>query len=268
MRFASLLVVLAACGTPDGLGLEVDDGTALRGQFTHDGVTVSFDVMAEGALATVDLAVNETTYVLTMDHDQRELTSNGFGAIFAPTEREAFKALGPALMNHHGPARVDELPARALERTTSYLAASPTGYAHDLRQIQPDQPTGDLQPVALGDDGVSCRDNDTGQVVRAYWDDNGGSWFADLTMGQCLGTLPANGGDYDCIGRCGPACGSWWAASAWTQDCYEHDVCSYYNAASGGSSDPNCGDEFNEAQDDWLWGIWSGCSGSRNPLGC
>jgi hypothetical protein len=39
------------------------------------------------------------------------------------------------------------------------------------------------------------------------------------------------------------------------------DVCSFRYGASGGSSDPNCGDEYNNAYDDFMNFGWYGCGG-------
>ncbi len=68
------------------------------------------------------------------------------------------------------------------------------------------------------------------------------------------------GGSYGCMGRCGGGCG-WGAPSSYTKDCMDHDKCSLDTGASGGSSDSNCGDEFDHAADDWTWGVWRGCRG-------
>ncbi|KAK1831518.1 hypothetical protein QBC39DRAFT_434038 [Podospora conica] len=49
-----------------------------------------------------------------------------------------------------------------------------------------------------------------------------------------------------------------------TQDCFSHDICSYFNRATGGSSDPNCGNAFDAAVDDTAFGAIRGC-GQTNP---
>ena len=70
----------------------------------------------------------------------------------------------------------------------------------------------------------------------------------------------------------------------YTLDCYSHDICSYFESASGGSrygfrcstnqgkakfanwfsSDPNCGGAYDAAVDDTLTGAANGC-GRDNP---
>lgn len=52
-----------------------------------------------------------------------------------------------------------------------------------------------------------------------------------------------------------------------TKDCFTHDICSYFENASGGASDPNCGAAYSAAVDDTLFGIFDGCSGTNPNVG-
>lgn len=45
-----------------------------------------------------------------------------------------------------------------------------------------------------------------------------------------------------------------------TQDCFSHDLCSYWNDATGGASDDNCGAAYKAAMDDYLLGGVDGCT--------
>lgn len=40
---------------------------------------------------------------------------------------------------------------------------------------------------------------------------------------------------YSCNGRCGAGCTGVALGNAYTQDCFSHDICSYFNNASGGA---------------------------------
>lgn len=40
---------------------------------------------------------------------------------------------------------------------------------------------------------------------------------------------------YSCNGRCGAGCTGAALGNAYTQDCFSHDICSWFNNASGGS---------------------------------
>lgn len=40
---------------------------------------------------------------------------------------------------------------------------------------------------------------------------------------------------YSCNGRCGAGCTGASIGNAYTQDCFSHDICSWFNNASGGA---------------------------------
>ena len=101
-------------------------------------------------------------------------------------------------------------------------------------------------------EGISCVSK--GSTVNAQFDDSRGDHSKWIKVNSKAGS------GYGCMGRCGGGCG-WGAPSAWTKDCMDHDQCSWENGSSGGASDSNCGDEFNEAADDWAFGVIRGCSG-------
>lgn len=44
-----------------------------------------------------------------------------------------------------------------------------------------------------------------------------------------------DGVSYSCNGRCGAGCSGAALGNTYTQDCYSHDICSYFNNASGGA---------------------------------
>lgn len=62
-----------------------------------------------------------------------------------------------------------------------------------------------------------------------------------------------------CKGRCGAECGNS-KNGFYTRDCAEHDDCSYTTDASGGRFDNNCGDEWQEAVDDFFQRYKRTCS--------
>ncbi|KAJ4392965.1 hypothetical protein N0V93_002169 [Gnomoniopsis smithogilvyi] len=82
-------------------------------------------------------------------------------------------------------------------------------------------------------------------------------------VGSNYGTNAADG-DYSCNGRCGAGCTGTAIGNAYTQDCFTHDMCSYFENATGGASDPNCGAAYDAAVDDTALGYIDGCS-QTNP---
>ncbi|KAI5927581.1 hypothetical protein F4810DRAFT_648406 [Camillea tinctor] len=103
-----------------------------------------------------------------------------------------------------------------------------------------------------------------GATAKASWTNNAGQacTFTGI-VGSNYGTNNA-GGDYSCNGRCGAGCSGTALGNVYTQDCFSHDICSYFNNASGGASDANCGDAYDAAIDDTIGGLAAGCS-QANP---
>ncbi|KAH8671394.1 hypothetical protein BX600DRAFT_434502 [Xylariales sp. PMI_506] len=116
---------------------------------------------------------------------------------------------------------------------------------------------------ALGKRSVTCLT--VGATATATWTTDAGvtcTWKG--VVGSNFGTNTVNDGDYSCNGRCGAGCTGAAVGNAYTQDCFSHDICSWFNNASGGSSDTNCGNAYDAAVDDTLLGVIDGCS-QTNP---
>jgi hypothetical protein len=84
-------------------------------------------------------------------------------------------------------------------------------------------------------------------------------------IGHCYNSFSVQGGcsrTKNCAGRCGPGCGLT-GGGPYTKDCLEHDHCvAHDSAAACCANDPKCGDEFFEAEDDFLFAVFNcrGCS--------
>ncbi|KNG46423.1 hydrolytic enzyme protein [Stemphylium lycopersici] len=106
--------------------------------------------------------------------------------------------------------------------------------------------------------GISCLK--IGATATASWTNAAGQscrWRG--IVGSNFGSNSVNGGEYSCNGRCGAGCSGTAIGNVYTQDCFSHDVCSWFNNASGGASDANCGAAYNAAIDDTIGGLAAGC---------
>ncbi|KAE8310294.1 hypothetical protein BDV41DRAFT_397324 [Aspergillus transmontanensis] len=104
-----------------------------------------------------------------------------------------------------------------------------------------------------------------GASATATWTNSAGQTCSFVgVVGSNYGANSAGNGDYSCNGRCGAGCTGTAVGNVYTQDCFSHDICSYFEDASGGASDPNCGDAYNAAVDDTVGGLVAGCS-QTNP---
>lgn len=108
--------------------------------------------------------------------------------------------------------------------------------------------------MAGTNEGITCVSK--GSTVTAEYDK--GSNGQDVRRNIVVGNSYKGG---QCMGRCGGACG-WGAPSSWTKDCLDHDICIVdQDGKNDLSFDTNCGDEFNQAADDYTFGVWRGCRG-------
>jgi len=134
-------------------------------------------------------------------------------------------------------------------RTVEFWSQAPKGFVHGNRSA-----TADVLTKSIDNDGITCIQKNSNYTL--YYTDKDNNIITKRRKAGYDG-----GGTFDCMGRCGADCGSWWAASAWTRDCFEHDQCSLDYNASGGAADDHCGDEFWNAADDYVFGVIRGCRG-------
>jgi hypothetical protein len=71
-------------------------------------------------------------------------------------------------------------------------------------------------------------------------------------VGESISAGPAS---TSCMGECGPGCQG---LNIYTYDCGDHDRCGRVHGGSTNPWDSECGDEYFEADDDFLWG-WPNC---------
>jgi hypothetical protein len=270
-RSASLAIlglVTAACAAEpitterisQGLSVTREDDR-IAGAFERDGVRVDFSSRwSDASTVALDVVIDgHKRFDLSMDYAAPLMRSDGHDNVLTDMEAvvlgDLARELGGWLVAHE--AATHEL---LLAVSIEYWSAAPANYVHGLNVKRPDVRPLDA-PVARSNnnDGITCIKK--GSWYTAYYDNSAGAVTSQSA--QCnanWGTSNCGSGDYSCMGRCGGGCG-WGAPSSYTLDCHDHDVCSHNLCASGGGSDPHCGDEYNQAQDDWTWGVTNGCLG-------
>ena len=114
------------------------------------------------------------------------------------------------------------------------------------------------QSPKLGDTINNMYGNNNVYYVE-FDDVNNNCYGIVMRGGECWGDSP-NGGDYNCMGRCGGGCGGGWGqCSNWARDCLKHDVCSWFFGSSGALFDENCGDEWQQGTWDYTSCCYSWC---------
>ncbi|NVJ01072.1 hypothetical protein HV824_23545 [Myxococcus sp. AM009] len=238
-------------------GLTLERAPAgMQGTFSHDGSRVEFQSQALSADAVrLFVTVNGKRFDFEMDFSDGVLKSDGHEVVLSAQDRQALAtfgfSLGSHLMQEGAPLRHELLVAVQAE----YWSESPEGYVHRAKVMN-----ADVSAMSNGNDGIACITK--GRTYTAVYDRGTAGAITSKTVvaNSNWGPNVCGGGDYNCMGRCGPGCG-WGAPSAYTLDCLDHDTCSHDLCSSDGASDVNCGDEFSNAQDDWSLGVARGCFG-------
>lgn len=246
-----------------------------------------------GALATASITLDGVTLTAQRDAATGEASWNGAGTSVDPAEREALTAL---LLETQAEL-IDPLVAAdrrvpehldILMRFITLVSEAPVGvelgaYSADAVTVATEKRSEARQGAApassSGDDCTLAHyrtaahatgDASTLAVAACQQSDEDGIYYMACTRanrtlqhdadGHCfLGeSINSGPGSSECMGECGPGCNG---INAYTYDCGDHDRC---GRAHGGSTNPwdgECGDEYWEADDDFLNAAINRCSG-------
>ncbi|MEO0899793.1 MAG: hypothetical protein AAFY71_25500 [Bacteroidota bacterium] len=249
--------------------LDIHEETHMKGQFQDEIHQLSFEVKEDNSFYHLTAEVEGKILEALVSYENFSIHFNGHENMLSATEMKVLNKAAIKLAERVYNSQVDNSAGHCgndthedeasaitfteaentLVRVLDYWSNAPEGYVFGERSIV-DQFE---ENQRRGNDGVSCIRR--GRSYSLQYDGSRGNTNVTRTAGY------NGGGSYGCMGRCGGNCGRWWIPSSWTLDCFEHDECSLRYGASGGSSDPNCGDEFNEAADDWTFGVIRGCRG-------
>lgn len=237
------VMLLVSCGIPKNAN-QPNRGDAKSPQIIGDtGVTIVSDTSSSDETG---LAVNVGEKTIDISYNENGFSNiDGHGATLSNEDKAALKRAADVYAQSkdlHDESPIDE---QITYKVLDYLSYAPAEYTFDSNRY--------TKQFALKNEGISCVKK--GTTIKAEWNTQAASYISENIM---VGAHWPNG--YGCMGRCGADCGGW-LPSSWTKDCMDHDACSARNSASGGASDPNCGDEYNEAADDWTFGVIAGCRG-------
>ena len=228
-------------------GIEIQKEAYLKGSKSINNHQLSFEVkMIDDAHFLVYLLIDKYTLEATVDYRNEAFVIDGHQVILTKDQKQALLMLGEQLSSYlfkDGSADSFTMAEYTLLRLLEYWSKSPNSHIYKKMNYQ-----GVAQKSV--DEGISCIRRNT-IVIASYNDDNGREFNESKLVD----------GDR-CLGRCGAGCSQFFSiASAWTKDCLDHDAC---GRALGGSTNPfddNCGDEYAQAADDFLFGVFRGCRG-------
>jgi hypothetical protein len=269
---AATTAVLGACGSAGGtdvaggdsigeqtggesttVALTVDESTAarLRGVLRSGDGALTFDaITVDAKTVKLCLVVNGKAFDATIDDANTAI--DGHGAVLTLADRNLFTTFIDQFSIRFAGASVAERDL-SINRLALYLSEAPEGHVH--RAISRGASTPEVSALGaeltVGDEGVTCITKGT-TVAAVYTDRYGKVTQESIVVGSKMSPMPGGKGDYSCMGKCGAGCTDYWfARTGYTKDCLDHDACSRKYSASGGSRDPNCGDEYNAASRDF-----------------
>lgn len=252
----SVLVLFGGClggdpATPEPLSIEHHDDQTIRGTFAANSGLISFAAnMPRGLAGTVEVAIDDAVLAFEADAASGEIRFDPHGATLTLAHRDALSEFSRAIGAHLGDdADVTAMHTGLLVGAARYFADAPVDTLLHV-SVQRTEPLDRTILGSTSDDGKKCITR--GTKVAATFSGSAGTTTQYWIVGSDGGTQW--NGDYECMGRCGTGCGSY----DWTLDCLEHDACSRKYFSTDGVWDSNCGDEYEEAADDYA-SFWKRC---------
>lgn len=280
----ALAMVITACQQDKNIAslpgtnqlLEINTLEKVSGSTIENGVPVAYTAFTKDEGIQVELQVNgkEIEYFANLidlnvrrdGHDnsltRAELTATSrtldkLGAALNPTYTDETKYLEYTVVEttlmgclSHLSDAPEAYPLGKIEKSASESTADQESRDYQVIYINPDgsevegsKPTLEegTEEKQFGDDGYRCI-----QKNNSYW------FYFDDSMGFMYALYPTvNVDDNVCRGRCGAGCSLY---NNWTYDCAEHDWCIFYFGGSTGPGSANCGDEYDDAMDDYVIG--------------
>lgn len=258
------------------------------GTFSRSATVIRFEGAASSPVrATATLRLNNgKTFTATRDLRSGTATWSGTGAALDPDDHLAFVGLTAAFnAKWVAPMKGTQatLPGQRdlVLRLSMLLAEAPIGVEIGTQQVpRPAErrtdkrylPEGTPQAEACVIDVIATTDArsvERSAAVAACQvaDDDGIRYFGSCsTTGRTIchdsashcflcQTVTSGPGSSGCMGECGPGCNG---LNIYSYDCGDHDKCGRDHGGSLNPWDSECGDEYWEADDDFVWG-WPNC---------
>lgn len=180
----------------------------------------------------IEMDLPNVSLSLEIDSSKRTAFINGSGATLTAEHKVSLSSLSRSRSETNGTSDI-------VARLAAYAAEAPADHRFLPRRLY------------WGNIKVRCLKE--GQAHLAVWTDRTKQVHnVSVVVGSTAGPY------YECMGRCGRGCGKQPKKSVYTQNCLNHDVCSWEVHAKKGRLDRDCGDEYKKAMPDYLFGE-SGC---------
>ncbi|MDQ3035173.1 MAG: hypothetical protein M3Y87_22395 [Myxococcota bacterium] len=278
------LVLAAGCAasteaapTAEGLTVSTDTAAHIRGTFRDGPYVLTFESAHEGPRVELEVVVNGQPLDAQIDLEAESMRWSGHNGALTQEDEDTLLAFGIALVDHVAPVRDETLePSFAphvehLLRRVSYWSMAPVGLTLGDRVVvgRAEREAGERVPpegafvLAEGHDETTHETAIPGPEVDRQGRDEDGVWYLYCnrhstathdSRGHCKTWESVYGGprSSNCHGKCGPGC-TWGLTWGYTYDCHDHDRCGRVHGGAADPWDSECGDEYWEADDDYLW---------------
>ena len=274
--------------TAPTLDVTTSTAEALTGTFAQAGSLISFDskLVAAGR-SELALEVNGATFNFVRDANSQTASYDGHNAALTQQDVAALNGLSEVLGARKDFRQMTEAEA-ILTRAVAMLSEAPVGLTLGQRNMTRTQPSVVSQKLAYDTavaDGVEAAvpPADEGKIdpiANPGEEQNQATQSSDedgvLYYGSCAYTTRTvcfdgrywnfscnsrmTGAGDVCRGKCGPGCGGVGTLPFYTYDCGDHDWCLYFHGGSSLGGNADCGDEFYEADDDYMLGWPMACA--------
>lgn len=262
----------------DQLRITASGANQDSGTFARSATEIEFAATATSALrADVTLTVGGKKFVAKKDLSKGVAQWSGGGAALQPDDHDAIVAFAEDLsstwVSEDNSKAAIPLHRDSILRFALLLAEAPVGVKigtqdvprpverYGKRKLPEGTPAvescieastanASLDSAERGAALAACQESNEDGILYTGCNEN--AWVVHDADSHCfLGeTIYVGPASYDCMGKCGGGC---FIITGYTYDCADHDRC---GRAHGGSTDPwdsECGDEYWEADDDFLW---------------
>ncbi|GIG90744.1 hypothetical protein [Plantactinospora endophytica] len=259
---------------PNGdLTVEVRDAKSVQGKYGLAGSLVEYDAKRTGTdQATVTVTVNGVVLTATVDYAARTGSWKADGKILGAEGKTALAGMEKALAGQFRPGKAVLGPHEALlHRAVNYWSEAPAGYVltgdsfKDVKESDVPKPLTDakgaplpqaeecLNPATGEQSAAACQEaNEDGILYTGCSGSHAECHDANGHCHRC--TAVAVGKSVNCKGRCGGGCCVPDGLGIYTYDCLDHDQCCGDHGGCLNPWDGECGDEYGEADEDFLLG--------------
>lgn len=259
-RTALILTLLLAAGIASAASasgqLEVRRGAGgLYGDYVLGDDLASFLAeRQEDGRIEARITVNGIAFEAIFDPAGPAVHLDGGGVRLPVSERGVLRSLVSELERRWDPDRQTQMAEeRLVFRVILLLSDAPASFVFDAMTIRPDGSQAGFSPGAAAPTG--CQDQDDGDNTYIDCPPHVGEVCYDacpihgfICENANLGCDAAN----ECLGRCGAGCSDD-GGGKYRQDCADHDACCREHGDCLNPLDPECGDEYFEAADDFLF---------------